>query len=274
MPSGKTLLEKLLRSSAIKDSGKAMKALERESKRRGVDSFSMAIPQWLAEKTVKGKGRGRAKVQNFMWKNISKPAMTADTVAGHYLGKIPGTKKLFTEKHWVDAGKGTKKLIDRPSALAPLSKARKVAEPFVLAYGAEKGLSSLRDKMKDKQNIQNQGTINKMQKKASHDLELREKVASVMLHLQEEVKGHEKRAQAEKILYRKIELGHELPPLSYSDWQEKIASLCNQDLCVLEKALELSGTMEKQASFGDIADVDPQGAFGNADEKFLAALFE
>lgn len=72
------------------------------------------------------------------------------------------------------------------------------------------------------------------------DAELREKVASKMLKLGDEIKEHEKRAHAVKVLYKQAELGLGTIPTSYSEYEQKIASLVSQDLAVLEKALELS----------------------------------
>jgi len=54
-------------------------------------------------------------------------------------------------------------------------------------------------------------------------------------------RAHEKRAHALRLLYKQAELGYGQVPSSYSELEEKVASLLNQDLDVLEKALELSG---------------------------------
>lgn len=66
--------------------------------------------------------------------------------------------------------------------------------------------------------------------------------AQHMLQLDIELEGHKKQAHALKLIYRQSELGFGEIPSSYSELQEKVASLINQgDLEVLEKALELTG---------------------------------
>lgn len=65
--------------------------------------------------------------------------------------------------------------------------------------------------------------------------------AQKLIQLDKSNKDHEKRAQALKLLYKQAELGYGELPRSYGELQEKIASLCKQDLNVVEKALELTG---------------------------------
>jgi hypothetical protein len=67
-----------------------------------------------------------------------------------------------------------------------------------------------------------------------------DKVASKMLQLRDELKGHEKRAHAIRVMYKQAELGYMAVPTTYGEFEQKVASLVSQDLAVLEKALELS----------------------------------
>jgi len=48
----------------------------------------------------------------------------------------------------------------------------------------------------------------------------------------------EKKARAEKLAFREVELGITEPFKNFDDYQKKVASLLNDDLDVLEKALE------------------------------------
>lgn len=183
------------------------------------------------------------KVKNFMWNAVSAPSLRADIAAGQVLQKIPGAKSLFTMKTPVPWGKNITYDIHRPSALAPLAKARDIAEPILVGVGLEKGIRTLtkkRDQMGQHNQMENQ------------DQSLREKVASVMLQLHEKNKEHEKRAQALKFLYRQAELGLSQLPSSHSELETKLASLVNEDLKVLEKALELAGGNMKLGELGNV----------------------
>lgn len=81
-------------------------------------------------------------------------------------------------------------------------------------------------------------------------------------------KVHEKRAHALRLLYKQAELGYGEIPRSYGELQEKIASLVNQDLHVLEKALELTGGNVK---LGELDRTIEPSAY-NASEQFQAAI--
>jgi len=218
----------------------------------GTDSLVATIPAWIAEKAL-----GKDKVKDFFWKNVHKPALRADTAVGHTLGKIPGAKGLFTTTEKIPWGKRDFREIDRSSALAPLSKIRDIGAPIIVGVGLEKGVKKLTGS-KDKE---------QQEKAAMQDQGMREKVASTMLRLHEENIGHTKRAQATRLLFKKAELGLEHIPHTYQELEEKIASLENQDLVVLEKALELAGGHFKlgELDSGRLSAI-------NATEKFQAAV--
>lgn len=100
--------------------------------------------------------------------------------------------------------------------------------------------------------------------------ELLKKAADKMLQLNDELKGHEKRAHALRLIYKQAELGYGEVPRSYSELSEKIASLINQDLQVLEKALELTGGNVK---LGELSGTTEPMQY-NASEQFQAAILD
>ncbi len=97
--------------------------------------------------------------------------------------------------------------------------------------------------------------------------ELLKTAAQKMRQMDNQLKTHEKRAHALRLIYKQAELGYGDVPRSYSELQEKVASLVNQDLFVLEKALELTGGNIK---LGELANSEPQAY--NATEMFQAAI--
>jgi len=233
---------------------KAWKGMIRQNMSSGDGSLLLWPIKSLAEKVI-GGAKGVAKVRGSSWKYISAPAMRADAAVGRVLEKIPGGKTLFRVKEKVPWGKGLEKEITRSSALAPLMKARDIAEPILIGVGLEKGIKALTKK-------RDQGDKN------MNDQHLREKAASVMLHLHEKNEGHEKRGQALRLLYKKAELGYEVLPKTYGELETKLAALVTEDLIVLEKALELAGGNVK---LGELDSRDPKAAVDSA-EKFQAAI--
>lgn len=93
--------------------------------------------------------------------------------------------------------------------------------------------------------------------------------AQKMRQLDTAVKTHEKRAHALRLLYKQAELGYGEVPRSYDELQTKIASLLNQDLQVLEKALELTGGNVKLGEL-DRNSIDP--SMHSALEMFQATI--
>jgi hypothetical protein len=217
-------------------------------------------PVRAASEKILGKDR-TAKIRGGLFDYFHAPAMAVDTTLGRGLQKIPFSKNLFTIKEKVPVGSGMEQTVQRASALAPLAKARDVAEPLLIAAGAERGIQKLRDMRQDPKDIGGMQTMNV-------DRPLREKVASVMLHLHEENKEHEKRGQALRLLYKQAELGYAEFPQTYSELETKLAELVNEDLVVLGKALELAGGNVK---LGELTNKDPKDAVNSA-EKFQAII--
>jgi hypothetical protein len=91
--------------------------------------------------------------------------------------------------------------------------------------------------------------------------------AEKMLQLHSENKKHIKQARALKLLYKQAEFGLCEVPSSYNELQEKVASLCNQDLNILEKAIDLAGG---NYSLGTISSNDPQSL--DPSQQFLASM--
>lgn len=97
--------------------------------------------------------------------------------------------------------------------------------------------------------------------------ELIKKAVSKMLSLSKEVKEHEKRAHATRLIYKQAEMGFGDLPRSHKELEEKIASLINQDLNVVEKALELTGGNI------DLGELGSRESYGfNATESFIAGI--
>jgi hypothetical protein len=215
----------------------------------GADSLLLYPAQFAAEKML-----GKERVRNRMWKAVGAPALRADTAVGKVLEKTPLIgKKLFRVKEMVPWGKGLHREVERSSALGPLTKARDIAAPIIVGAGLEKGVRAMTKK-----------------KDSEGDQHIREKVASVMLHLHQENRGHEKRADALRLLYKQVELGYGQLPQSFGELNEKLASLVKEDLGVLEKALELAGGNLK---FGELGSKDNSIA-GTPAEKFQADLLD
>ena len=214
------------------------------------------------------KGFGKKKVRNALWKTVGAPAMKADILAGRLGQKIPGMKGLFTENVKIPTGRqGHYREISRASGLAPLTKSYGLAAPIVVGVAAEKALRQL--KGKDQKSLGDKMGKNASASDKIDRNEVLQKAASTMVNLYEENKGHKKRAQAIRILYKKAEVGQEEFPRSFSELEEKVASLLHEDLIVLERALELIGGNEKLGEIGSQA--DPKG-FRTSSEKFQADI--
>lgn len=235
------------------DANRIFKAYRHQSITGGDDSLLMWPIRVLGAKILPKKARYNLMTSG--WKMFGEPALRADTYLGSKLEKIPGIgKKLFRIQEDVPWGRGMKKEVTRSSALAPLVKARNIAEPILVGVGLDKGIQKLRN-------------INKPET-ANQDQHLREKVASVMLHLHEQNKGHEKRAHALRLLFKQAEMGLMQLPQSHSELETKLASLVTEDLVVLEKALELTGGNIK---LGELGHLDAKSAVSPV-EKFQATI--
>lgn len=234
-----------------KDKEKVLRGYRSQAIRRGNDSLVAMLPTALAEKAL-----GKRKVHKALWKHVSEPALRADTAVGNVLAKTPGIGRAFKVKEQIPWGKGLHKEIERSSALGPLSKLRDVSEPILIGVGLERAINKATGIAKA-----NRGDVMR------EDRDLREKVASAMLQLNDECKEHKKRAHALRLLYKQAELSQGVLPQTYSELEEKLASLVTQDLVVVEKALELAGGTMK---LGELSHQDFRTL--NATEQFQAAI--
>ncbi len=98
--------------------------------------------------------------------------------------------------------------------------------------------------------------------------ELRKLAAQKMIQLHEANKDHEKRAHATRLIFKQAELGYGDVPRTYGELQEKVASLLNQNLEIVEKALELTGGNLK---LGELGSAD-RTLGGSADDIFTASI--
>lgn len=222
----------------------------------GAESLLMYPAQLAAEKML-----GKDRVRSALWRYVGGPALRADTAVGNVLSKTPLVgKRLFKVKEQIPWRGKLHREVERSSALGPLTKARDIAEPIIVGVGLEKGMKHLSKGL-------SQGNPSSTQ-----DQQLREKVASVMLQLHEKNREHEKRAHAERVYFKQVECGLEQPPESYSELQQKLASLVKEDLDVLEKAVELAGGHMKIGELDDSSRDSDQAE--NPSEKFQAALLD
>ena len=215
---------------------KAYKTTAMES---GVDSLLTALPQMAAEKLL-----GKEKVRSAIYDKITRPALHADTAAGNIVAKIPVLGGLFKnkEKILVDVKKGIHHDVTRNSLLAPAVKVRNLAEPIALMYVADKASTGLKAMSEERKRRKELEKMNK-----AHIIK---KAANTMLRLNDENEGHTKRANALRLLYKQAELGIAQVPQTFGELEEKLASLINEDLVVLEKAMDLAGGSIKLGELG------------------------
>lgn len=222
----------------------------------GAESLLLFPAQFAAEKMF-----GKDRVRNAIWKHISGPALAADTAVGNVLRKTPLVgDRLFRVKENIPWKGKLHREVMRSSALGPITKARDIATPIIVGVGLEKGMKHLTNRP------------SQSPESSAQDQNLREKVASVMLRLHQKNREHEKRAQAERIFWKQVERGLEQPPESYSELQSKLASLVNEDLKVLEKAVELAGGTMKLGELDGSSRDAGQGL--TPSEKFQADLLD
>lgn len=259
----------------------------------GAESAFAFIPERLAEKAL-----GKERVRNALWK-IQKPALSADMIGGRMARDMAWhvlprgwANKAFKVTEKVPLGDGLHKDVKRLSLTAPLSHAKGLAVPIIVGSTLEKGVRSLQKNHHETRDV-NQGKEKKRQAlralidsaalkkvaEASHvkvelstdgpmDKQRLKTAAATMLRLHSENKKHEKRAHAERLIYKQAELGFLELPRTFGEWEQKLASLMDQDLAVVEMALELSGGNLK---FGELGSLDSSKPT-NATEAFQAAI--
>jgi len=210
---------------------RVQRGLMRDLSRQGVDSISGLLTGLIPHK------RTRETLKKTMTRHIGVPALKADIAAGKALQKVTPFKNMFKIREKVPLGGKLYEEINRPSGLAPATKVMQFAVPIA-------GGMAIEDKI-DK--LMGDNNMKKQANKATVTLEKTAavKLATELIRLQSETSklaqantSHEKRAKAEKLVYKQASLGLTNFPQSYEELQEKVASLANQDLDVVEKALE------------------------------------
>lgn len=272
------------------------KGYERMARESGTDSLVMSAPQWVLPKKMSKK------FENWTAKHVSIPITKTDTALGNIAGKVTGSKNLFKIKEKVpvgpsfvgrrmrDAGKKNMwqktnplkplgkakdqmyKEVNRPSITAPVTKTMGVVVPFAGAYTIDKKLGDFMDKQKQQQKTACETNLVKLEKTAAV------KLAKELIRLQGEASklaqantSHGKRAKAEKLVYKQASMGLTEYPKSYQELQEKVASLENQDLEVLEKALELR---VGDVSIGQLSSSESTNVPTTPESQFAAQLMD
>lgn len=256
----KAIPKSLVTGLKTSNTAKAFEGYKRIHQDGGLDSLVAYLPMKAAEKVF-----GKEKTRDALWHFAGKPSLVADTAAGNLMHKLPGAKGLFTVTDKVPIGKkpGFYMDVDRASITAPLVKARNFAAPIVMGVTLDKGITKAVDFAKQ-QRSESDNT-----KTASDTKALFEKAASVMYALHESNKVHEKRAHALHVLYKQAEMGLTTIPSSYTELQEKLGELVNEDLLVYEKALKLAAGHVK---LGELSNESLAPLAKTADQKFAEAV--
>lgn len=269
-----------------------VKGYTNQARKSGTDSLVMSVPGWLLP------GKLGEKYKDALVKNVSIPVTKMDTALGNAAGKLPGMKNVFKIKEKVPvapsfAGRQMKKVmkkpsanlrprketsqmykeVNRPSLAAPVTKTMNVAVPFAGAYTIDKQLGKLMDKNKESQQKTASANI-----RVSLEKTAAVKLAKEIIRLQGETSklaqanaNYEKRAKAQELIFKQASMGLIAAPRSYQELQEKVASLENQDLAVLEKALELQ---IGDVSMGKIASDGSSTVPTTPESQFAADLME
>ena len=211
-------------------------------------SSLFAWPGLAVARKLKGKGT----VDQALYSRFHRPLKNVDEKLGRLLERELGAKKLFRQVDVLPTrrtmGKGKHRVRiehETRSATAPLSKAVKIVAPLAATlYVADKLDKTGEEIMADQAPIENKDTL---LKQAADALD-----------------SAQKRESAVKIAFDMVERGKVPPFETFSEFEEKIASLMQMDLRVVEEALELDIDMPdlgKVASEGGPAPTDATSTF-------------
>lgn len=195
-----------------------------------------AWPILAAAKKLKGKER----VNRSLYEKYHRPLKNADERLGRLLEKELGTEKLFRQVDVLPTqrtmGKGKHRALiehETHSATAPLTKAVKVVTPLAATMYAAKLLDKTGgDHMaaEEQKPVENKDAL---LKEAADALDLAQR-----------------REEAVKIAFEMVERGKVSPFENYGEFAEKVASLLEKDLRVVQEAMAMDADM---ADFGKIA---------------------
>ena len=231
-----------------KGTSKLVQEGRRESARGEGMSSLFAWPALGMARKIKGK----AKVDQALYSRYHRPLKNVDEKLGRLLERELGTKKLFRQvdvlptRSTMGPGKHRVRIEhETTSATAPVSKAVKIVAPLAATlYVADKLDKTGEEKMADQAQINNKDTL---LKEAANALDVAQK-----------------RDAAVKLAFDMVERGKVPPFESYGQFQEKIASLMEKDLRVVQEALDLDADMPdfgKVAAEGDSVPDDAASAF-------------
>jgi hypothetical protein len=210
--------------------------LVREGRRLALkDEGTHSIFAWPVMALAR-KLKGKERVNHALYEHFHRPLKNLDEKGGRALAKIPGADKLFRQ---VDVLPTTRKmegkhaLIEHEthSATAPLSKAVKFVTPLAASMWLADKTTGSEDKMASQ--TETQENKDALLKEAADQLEL----------------AHRQR-EAEKLAFAMVERC-KIPAFgSWNEFQEKVASIMQKDLKIIEEALNLDSQM---ADFGKVA---------------------
>jgi hypothetical protein len=199
------------------------------------------------------KIKGKEAVNRALYERYHRPLKNVDEKLGRLLERELGTKKLFRQVDVLPTrrtmGRAKHRALiqhETHSATAPLTKAVGVISPLAATlYVAEKLDKRGREKMASstEQRVEDKDVL---LKEAADALEMAQK-----------------RDEAVKLAFQMVERGKVAPFGSYGEFQEKVASLMQKDLRVVEEALDMDVDMPdfgKVASTGDVP-LDATAAF-------------
>jgi len=186
------------------------------------------------------KLKGKERVNRALYDKYHRPIKNIDEKLGRMLERELGTKKMFRQVDVLPTRRtmGMAKhraLIEHEthSATAPISKAVKVVSPLAATmYVAEKLDKTGGEKM-------------------ANDNEQRVEDKDVLLKQAADMLDHvQRRNDAVKLAFSMVERGKVAPFENFAEFEEKIASLMEKDLRVVEEALNLDVDMP---DFGKVA---------------------
>jgi hypothetical protein len=183
---------------------------------------------------------GKARVNRGLYEKYHRPLKNVDEKLGRTLERELGTKKLFRQVDVLPTrrtmGRAKHRALiehETHSATAPLSKAVKVVSPLAATlYVAEKLDKTGGEKMAN-ENEQRVEDKDVLLKEAADALETAQR-----------------RDEAVKLAFSMVERGKVSPFENYAEFEEKVASLMQKDLRVVEEALDMDVEM---ADFGKVA---------------------
>lgn len=209
---------------------------------------------WPALATAR-KLKGEKKVNKWLYENLHRPLKNVDEKAGAFLERELDAKKLFRQVDVLPTGRRMgrgkhPKLMqhETTSATAPISKAVKFVTPLAATmYAAD---------LLDKQDGGRHMSDNQEKTAAESKDDLLKEAASALDLAQ-------RREDAIKLAFALVEKGKVPVFENYDELMDKVASLLEKDLRVVEAALDMDATMP---DFGKVASEsstpsDPSAAF-------------